>query len=64
MKTKVLDFSKVGRFIREKILLNNITVECLQNYKYLGIHFTASGSFAIAQVELYKKAMKAYRYFK
>ena len=60
MKTKVLIFNKAGRLIQEKILFNNIAIECVQNYKYLGIHFTASGSFATAQAELYKKAMKAY----
>ena len=33
-------------------------LECVNRYKYLGIHFCASGSFYFAQEELYKKAIK------
>jgi hypothetical protein len=40
--------------------LNDYDIECVSNYKYLGLHFTASGSFHFAQTELYKKALKAY----
>jgi hypothetical protein len=32
----------------------------VNRYKYLGIHFCASGSFNFAQEELYKKALKVY----
>ena len=35
-------------------------LECVNRYKYLGIHFCASGSFYFAQEELYKKAIKVY----
>ena len=59
-KTKVLVFNKAGRFISQNFKFNNISINCVQQYKYLGIYFTASGSFAYAQNELYKKALKAY----
>jgi hypothetical protein len=42
-------------------------IECVSQYKYLGIKFCASGSFSPAQKELYSKALKVYyklrRYF-
>ena len=59
-KTKVLVFNKAGRHICENFLYENKLVECVANFKYLGLHFSASGSFSFAQNELYKKALKAY----
>ena len=50
-------FNKAGRFISQNFKFNNISINCVQQYKYLGIYFTASGSFAYAQN---KKALKAY----
>ena len=35
-------------------------IECVSQYKYLGIKFCASGSFSPAQKELYSKALKGY----
>ena len=35
-------------------------IECVSQYKYLGIQFCASGSFSPAQKELYSKALKGY----
>ena len=58
-KTKVLVFNKAGRHISEKFTLENKNIECVNNYKYLGLHFSASGSFSFAQTELYKKRFKS-----
>ena len=58
-KTKVIVFNKAGRLINTKFFLDNKVLECVQSYKYLGILFSASGSFTAAQEELYKKALKA-----
>ena len=58
-KTKVLIFNKAGRHLKENFILNKEPLECIASYKYLGIHFAASGSFTLAQDELYKKALKA-----
>ena len=59
-KTKVLIFNKAGRHIKQNFTFNDVAIDCVQNYKYLGITFCASGSFALAQRELYNKALKAY----
>ena len=54
-KTKIIIFNKASRTIKKKFLFAIQEVECISNYKYLGIHFTASGIFTIAKHELYKK---------
>ena len=43
-----------------KFLMDSEHLECVKSYKYLGIYFAASGSFSLAQEEMYKKALKAY----
>jgi hypothetical protein len=53
-------FNNAGRKILENFKFQNYDIECVSNYKYLGIHFTASGSFHFAQAELCKRALKAY----
>jgi hypothetical protein len=35
-------------------------IDCVQSYKYLGVQFSASGLFTLAQEESYKKGLKAY----
>ena len=57
--TKVLIFNKAGKHIKHTFNFNDAQLECVNRYKYLGIHFCASGSFYFAQEELYKKALKA-----
>lgn len=59
-KTKILIFNKAGRHIHNDFKYKEFRLECVQQYKYLGVHFSASGSFSFAQNELYKKALKAY----
>ena len=59
-KTKILIFNKAGKLITQDFLFGNTKLECVDRYKYLGIYFCASGSFSLAQEELYKKAIKAY----
>lgn len=59
-KTKVLIFNKAGRHLKHTFKVNDELLECVSRYKYLGITFCSSGSFTIAQEELYKKALKAY----
>ncbi len=59
-KTKILIFNKAGRKINEKFIFQDKEIECVQNYRYLGVHFTASGSFHYMRNELYNKALKAY----
>ena len=59
-KSKVVIFNKAGRLIKNNFKFNNSCLECVSNYKYLGIHLSASGSFSLAKNELYKKALKGY----
>lgn len=60
VKTKVIIFNKAGRLISERFAYGDQIIQCVSNYKYLGIQFNASGTFALAQDELYNKALKAY----
>jgi hypothetical protein len=53
-------FNQTGKISKEKFLLGDQELENTQNYKYLGIVFTASGTFGMAKNELYKKGLKAY----
>ena len=39
--------------------IGNINVETVQSFTYLGVKFTSSGTFSLAQKELSLKAMKA-----
>ena len=59
-KTKVLIFNKAGRHLAQDFVFNGAKLDCVQNYKYLGLHFTASGTFSMAQDELYQKALKCF----
>ena len=59
-KTKVLVFNKADRHIQEIFMYENKILDCVVNYKYLGLHFSASGSFSFVQTEMHKKALKAY----
>ena len=47
-KTKVIIFNKAGRSIKLKFMYKNSELECVPNYKYLGIYFTASGTFSLS----------------
>ena len=53
-------FNKAGRHIQEIFMYENKILDCVVNYKYIGLYFSASGSFSFAQTELHTKALKAY----
>ena len=59
-KTKVLIFNKAGRHLKQGFNFKNVQLDCVSHYKYLGLFFSASGSFSFAQKELFQKAQKAY----
>lgn len=54
-KTKIIIFNKAGRLIKKRFLFANQEVECISNYKYLGIHFTASGTLLYLSMSYTKK---------
>ena len=58
-KTKIVIFNKSGKIIKQSFTLNGEILENVQAYKYLGIIFTASGSFSHARKDLYQRALKA-----
>ena len=57
-KTKVNILKKTGRTIKHNFQYKNYNIEWISSYKYLGIHFTVSGTFSFAKNELYKKGWK------
>ena len=57
-KTKVITFNKVGKLIKSIFIFQNNDIECVSSYRYLGLFFSASGSFSYAKSELYKKKKK------
>ena len=59
-KTKILVFNKAGRHLRHNFKYKACELECVQHCKYLGVYFSASGTFSYAQDELYKKSLKVY----
>jgi tyrosine-protein phosphatase YwqE len=44
-KTQVLIFNKPGKHLKDNFTFNNNTIECVNDYKYLGMKFTSSGIF-------------------
>ena len=79
-KTKIMVFNKAGKLITHQFMYDGKPLECVKGKrevprgvrnskvrrqdKYLGIHFSVSGSFALAHSELYNKAFKALYKFK
>ena len=64
-KTKVVIFNRGGHKITKFIfLLNDIKIDIVQNYCYLGINFSASGNFNNACDALFDKALRAFYKFK
>ena len=59
-KTKIIIFNKAGRLCKSKFYLADVELECVQEYKYLGVTFCPSGSFSFAQKLLYQKALKSF----
>ena len=54
-KTKIIVFSKAVRIIKSKFKFKNETIDGVSSYRYLGLYFSASGSFSYAKSELYIK---------
>jgi hypothetical protein len=54
-KTKCLIFNTNGRLLNSKFTINNKVLENVRHYRYLGVTFSASGSFTEAKSELFKR---------
>ena len=57
-KSKVI-FNKTGRLYKEQLRYNNEELECVREYRYLGIEFSLNGNFTVAKEVLRKRALKA-----
>ena len=58
-KTKVLVFNKPGRLLENKFYFNEKCLENVRHYRYLGVHFLASGVFNFVKDDIFKKSIKA-----
>ena len=52
-KTKIIVFNKAGRIIKSKFKFKNEIIDGVSSYRYLGLYFSASGSFSYTKSELY-----------
>ena len=59
-KTKCMIFNKTGKLIRKKFMYNNMTLENVRTYKYLGFIMTPSGEIRTGLKDLRDRAMKAF----
>lgn len=59
-KTKVIVFNKAGRLLKSKFNFVDVELECVSEYKYLGVSFCSSGSFSFALKQLYQKSLKIF----
>ena len=59
-KTKVMTFNKTGRLIRKNFTFNNIQLETVRSYKYLGFLITPSSEINSGLKDPRDRAMKAF----
>ena len=64
VKSKIIVFNKAGKIYNLEFTYKGKKLDCVREYKYLGVHFSISGSFSLASSELYKKGLKAFYKFK
>ena len=57
-KTKIMVFSK-GPMLKRKFYYDNLVIENVKEFKYLGVVFSRSGSFCKTKKHLYEQAQKA-----
>ena len=60
-KSKVVIFSKNGRVSKDRFMFSvgQTCLECVDQYKYLGVHVAANGRFLVAEKMLSLKASRA-----
>ena len=58
-KTKVMVFTKSGRYKNLQMKYLDKLIDNVKQYTYLGIVFNSSGSFTMARKEILNKGMKA-----
>lgn len=63
-KTKSVVFNNTGKIDNNIFSINNIPIDRAKGYKYLGVYFSASGSFTETKKDLYDRGLKAFFKFK
>ena len=59
-KTKVMIFNKSGKCINQPFAVNNNKIECVKEYKYLGLLISCNGNFTAATNDLFNRGQKAF----
>ena len=59
-KTKCMIFNKTGRLLKKNFHFNNMQLETVRSYKYLGFLLTPSGEISSGLNDLRDRAMKAF----
>ncbi|XP_062588222.1 uncharacterized protein LOC134249878 [Saccostrea cucullata] len=59
-KTKIIVFNSSGKHVKIPFHLDNNNIECVKQYKYLGLTVNASGTLSNAKNDCCNKAKKAY----
>ena len=59
-KTKSTVFKNSGKLLPYSFRINGNCIENVKTYKYLGVVFTASGTFSYAKIDLYNRGLKAF----
>ena len=57
-KTNVLVLNKAGRLCNENFYFDATELECVQHYRYLGLHFSATGCFSQGKTRYIKTHQK------
>ena len=59
-KSKVMVFNKSSKLLNISFMVNSAQLECVREYKYLGIVFSLNGSFTRPLNDLYHRGQKAF----
>ena len=59
-KTKCMIFNSSGRLLLRPFFLNNVQLECVRSYKYLGFIITPSGECLTGLKDLKDRGFKAF----
>jgi len=58
-KSKVIVFNKSGRLYGQNFIYDNMPLESVKHYKYLGVFFSNSGNFSYQKMNQKDKALRA-----
>ena len=59
-KTKCMIFNKTGRLLLRRFVLNDVQLEVVRSYKYLGLVITPSGELGTGMKDLRDRAFRAF----